>query len=145
MLGASEDLAAIGAFTLEHTACIMQAMREYADLGFGGWDQLAVEPDKIRPLVEGHCHGIASIASLFQRAALGRDGFCTDTADRIWSAPLLLEVMAGLCGFWPASAAQNLRHSQSGTVQSGTVPERPGIETILHWQLNNRAKICQHS
>jgi hypothetical protein len=38
------------------------------------------------------------------------------------------------------SAAQDLRHCQSGTV-----PERPGFETMLHWHLNNRAKICQHS
>src|SRR6516165_8764269 len=43
--------------------------------------------------------------------------------------------MAGLCGFWPASAAQNLRNSPSGTL-----PRRPGFETILHWKLTTARK-----
>ena len=57
VLGASENLAAIGALAFEHAARIMQPVREHADLGFGGRDQLAVEPDQVGTLVEGHCHG----------------------------------------------------------------------------------------
>ena len=58
---AFENLAAIGAFALEHGARIMQAMRQYADLAIGGRNELAVEPDQVRTLVEGHCHGVASL------------------------------------------------------------------------------------
>ena len=63
MLGALEHDAAIGAFALEHAARIMQAVGEHADLALGRGNELAVEPDEIGALVEGHCHGIASLMS----------------------------------------------------------------------------------
>src|ERR1700676_4303903 len=61
MLGALEHDAAIGAFALEHATRIMQAVGEYADLATGCGNELAGEPDEIGALVEGHCHGIASL------------------------------------------------------------------------------------
>src|ERR1700747_66779 len=69
VLGASKNPSAIGALALKYADRIMQTMREYADLGFGSRNELAVEPDQIRTLVEGHCHGIASLASLFPMRA----------------------------------------------------------------------------
>src|SRR6476659_4560739 len=64
MLGTPEHLAAIGALALEHAACVMEAVGQHADLAIGGGDELAVEPDKVRTLVEGHCHGIASLVQM---------------------------------------------------------------------------------
>jgi hypothetical protein len=61
MFGAAENHAAIGALALEHAACVMQAMREQADLGVCGWHELAVEPQGVSTLVEGHRHGILSL------------------------------------------------------------------------------------
>ena len=60
MLGALENLAAIGALAFEHGAGVMQTVGEHVDLAIGGGNELAVEPDQVRTLVEGHRHGIAS-------------------------------------------------------------------------------------
>jgi hypothetical protein len=58
VLGALENLSAIGAFALEHAACVMQAVGQHTDLALGGGNELAVQPDQVRTLVEGHGHGI---------------------------------------------------------------------------------------
>ena len=60
MLGALEDRAAVGALALEHGAGVVQAVGQHVDLGVRRRNQLAVEPDQVRALVEGHGHGIPS-------------------------------------------------------------------------------------
>src|SRR5438046_1492982 len=60
MLGALVDGPAIGALALEHGARVVQAMGQHADLGLRRWDELAVEPDQVRTLVEWHRHDISS-------------------------------------------------------------------------------------
>jgi hypothetical protein len=63
MLHALENDAAIGALALEHRARIMQPVGKHVDLAVGGGNEFAVEPDEIGALVEGHCHGIASLGT----------------------------------------------------------------------------------
>src|SRR5262249_38658175 len=60
VFGALVDGAAVGPLALEHAACIVQAMGEHADLGFRRGQELAVEPDQVRALVEWHRHGMSS-------------------------------------------------------------------------------------
>jgi hypothetical protein len=47
-----EDLALIGAFALEHTGGIMQAMRQDMDFRVAPGHHLAIEPDKAVTIIE---------------------------------------------------------------------------------------------
>src|SRR5262249_8455154 len=60
MLGALIDRAAISALAFEHAARIVQPVGQDADLGLRRRNELAVEPDQVGTLVEGHRHGISS-------------------------------------------------------------------------------------
>jgi len=60
VFGAFVDRAAVGPLALEHAACVVQAMGEHADLRLRCGQELAVEPDQVRALVEWHRHGISS-------------------------------------------------------------------------------------
>jgi hypothetical protein len=53
MLGALEDLAAIGALALEHAGAVMKPVREHMDLGVPPRHEGAVVPDPTVALVEG--------------------------------------------------------------------------------------------
>jgi hypothetical protein len=52
MLGAFEDFAPIGALALEDAGAVMQAMRQYVELGIAPRHELAVEPDEAVTIVE---------------------------------------------------------------------------------------------
>ena len=60
VLGELEYLAAIGAFTLENGARIVQAMGEHMNLGVRPVDEFAVHPDESVELVEGNGHWATS-------------------------------------------------------------------------------------
>src|SRR5208282_2201164 len=95
MLGAPENLAAIGAYALEHATRVVKAVREHADLALGGGNELAVEPDQVGTLVEGHrhdmppWHGWPAPCRNFCRAYGGplrsAVGFCVGTRLPVWS------------------------------------------------------------
>ena len=77
MLGSLVDGAAIGALALEHAAGVMQPVGQDADLAVGRRHELAVEPDQVRTLVEGHRHGISSKITN-KRIHRGRNRICPD-------------------------------------------------------------------
>src|SRR5207248_4400266 len=52
MGGQPEDFAAIGAFALEHCACIVQRVGEHMDLGVFPGNELPIEPDDTFALIE---------------------------------------------------------------------------------------------
>src|SRR5262245_17906306 len=70
MFRAFVDHTAIGALAFEHAARIMQAVGQQADLGIMGRDELAVEPEGIRSLVEWHRHGISLLMPRFCAALM---------------------------------------------------------------------------
>ena len=59
VLGQLEDLAVIGAHTLEHGAAVMECMGEEMNARIRPWDQLAIEPDKPVALIVGR-HELSS-------------------------------------------------------------------------------------
>src|SRR5262249_46754272 len=113
VLGTPENLAAVGALAFKHAARIMQAMCEHTNLGVGGRDQLAVEPDEIRTLVEGHCHGIASLASLFPMRATdqARYGAFAPKAQTGYGLRRFLRRSGRAC----AAIGRQVRHKSCGT------------------------------
>ena len=77
MLGALEDLAAIGALALEHGARIVQAMGADVQVGVAPGHELAVVPDDAVELVVGLVHhGVSSVqAPVGER--FGADFWCS--------------------------------------------------------------------
>src|SRR3954452_24317234 len=61
MRGALEDAPAVSALTLEHTARIMQPVRQYMHVGVAPRHQLAIVPDHAINLIERNSHGLSPV------------------------------------------------------------------------------------